>query len=158
MLLLSETVERVLAPQEYPIVRERETCPVTPHGLVTKLNTVQEIELLRVRRDHKDLSIMVLEIDLAVPTGWGGHNLGPGTDLAHPENFPAARLDTGQTLVLELSIQHIEVAIMVKRSADIRGNLLVLALPQQFPGLDIHRVDRALLRCTGQGYSLARHR
>jgi len=49
---------------------------VTPHGLVTELHPVQKIKFPGIRRHHEDLSVVVLEVDLAIPAGGRSLDLG----------------------------------------------------------------------------------
>ena len=102
--LFPEAVKSLLASEEDAVVGQRETCAVAAHGQVAELGAVQKTELFRISRDDEDFAIMVLKVDLAVPTGRRGLDLGAGADFTGPEDFAGAGFDAGEALVLELAI------------------------------------------------------
>ena len=68
--LLPKAVERLLAAEEYPVVRQGETTTLVTHGAIAKFNLMQKGKLLGIRSDHKDFSIVILEVDFPVAKGW----------------------------------------------------------------------------------------
>ena len=68
--LLPKAVESPLATEEYPVVRQGETATLVTHGAITKLDLVQKGKLLGIRSDHKNFSIVILEVDFPVAKGW----------------------------------------------------------------------------------------
>jgi hypothetical protein len=61
--LLPKAVERLLATEEYPVVRQGETATLVTYGAIAKLDLVQKGKRLGVRSDHQDFSIVILEVD-----------------------------------------------------------------------------------------------
>ena len=51
--------------------------------------------------------------------------------------------DSGESLVFELAIQSVQVAVVVERGWDIGGDFLILALPEKLAGLHVNPIDRA---------------
>lgn len=131
---------------------------MAPHGLVAELHSVQKIEFPGIRRHHEDLSVVVLEVDLAIPAGGRGFDLGPGSEGAHPAHFPAPGFNTAEALILEFPVENVEMTVVVKRRAHVGGDFLVLALPQELPILHIDGVDRAPLGRAGQRHPAPGHR
>ena len=102
--LFTNAEEGLLAAEEDAVIGQSEAGAVATHGQVAELDAVQRAELFRVGGDDEDFAIVVLEVDLAVPTGGRGFDLGAGADFPGPEDFAGAGFDAGEALVFELAI------------------------------------------------------
>ena len=61
--LLPKAIERLLATEEYPVVRQSETATLVTYGAIAKLDLVQRGKRLGIRNDHHDFSIVIPEVD-----------------------------------------------------------------------------------------------
>ena len=147
--LFSEAEEGLLAAEEDAVVGQGKAGAMAAHRQVAELDAVQRTKLLRVGCYDEDFAVVVLEVDLAVPAGRRGLDLGAGADFSRPKDFAGAGFDAGEALVFELAIQNIEVAVVVERGWDIGGDFLILTLPEKLSGLHVDRIDRAFLGSTG---------
>ena len=102
--LFPEAEEGLLAAQKDAVVGQGKAGAVASHGQITELDTVQKAEFFWVSRDDEDFAVVVLEVDLAVPAGGRGLDLGAGANFPGPEDLPAAGFDAGEALIFELAI------------------------------------------------------
>ena len=69
------------------IIGQSDAGAVASHGQVAELDAVQEGEFLGIGSDDEDFAVVVLEVDLAVPTGGRGFDLGAGANFTGPEDL-----------------------------------------------------------------------